>query len=112
MTFTTTRRSFLLALALMPAGAGLAYGDSDDDDDDDDDDHNRARSAVTQGRALPLAAILNRLGSQIGGEVIGLEFKRKDGRFVYKFKVATPTGRLREVSVDAMTGEIVKSKED
>jgi uncharacterized membrane protein YkoI len=107
MTFATTRRSLLLALALLPAGAGLAYGDSDDDDDND-----QASRAVAQGRALPLSAILNKLGSQLGGEVIGLEFKRKDGRFVYKFKVATPTGRLREVSVDAMTGEIVTSKED
>jgi uncharacterized membrane protein YkoI len=107
MTSATTRRSLLLALALLPAGAGLAYGDSDDDDD-----HNRASRAVAQGRALPLAEILNKVGGLLGGEVIGLEFKRKDGRLVYKFKVATPTGKLREVSVDAMTGEIVKSKED
>jgi uncharacterized membrane protein YkoI len=107
MTRAVTRRTLLLALALLPAGAGLAYGDSDDDDDRD-----QASRAVAEGRALPLAEILNRLGGQLGGEVIGLEFKRKDGRFVYKFKVATPTGKLREVSVDAMTGAIVKSKED
>jgi uncharacterized membrane protein YkoI len=109
-----TRRSLLLALALLSASAGLARGDNDTDhdSDSDDDDHDRASRAVAQGRALPLAAILNRVGNQLGGEVIGVEFKRKDGRLVYRFKVATPTGRLREVSVDAMTGEIVKSKED
>ena len=110
MTFATTRRSLLLALTLLGASGGLAYGDNDDSDDDND--HDKASRAVAEGRALPLAAILNKVGGQLGGEVIGLEFKRKDGRFVYKFKIATPTGKLREVSVDAMTGEIVKSKED
>jgi len=108
-----TRRTFLLTLALLSAGTGLAHGDNGTDHDtDSDDDHNRASRAVAQGRALPLAAILSKLGGQLGGEVIGLEFKRKDGRLVYKFKVATPTGKLREVSVDAMTAEIVNSKED
>jgi uncharacterized membrane protein YkoI len=110
-----TRRSILLTLALLSASVSLAYGDNDtdhDNDSDDDDDHDRASRAVAQGRALPLAAILNRVGGLLGGEVIGVEFKRKDGRLVYRFKVATPTGKLREVSVDAMTGEIVKSKED
>jgi uncharacterized membrane protein YkoI len=110
-----TRRSLLLALALLSASAGLARGDNDtdhDSDSDDNDDHDRASRAVAQGRALPLAAILNKVGGLLGGEVIGVEFKRKDGRLVYRFKVATPTGRLREVSVDAMTGEIVTSKED
>lgn len=105
-----TRRTLLRALALLPASAGLAYGD--DDDDDDDNDHNRAIRAVGQGLALPLAEILHKVGSLLGGEMIGFKFKRKDGRFVYKFKVVTPAGQLREVSVDAVTGEIVKSKED
>jgi uncharacterized membrane protein YkoI len=109
-----TRRTLLLTLALLVAGAGLAHGDSDTDHDtdSDDDDHDRASRAVAQGRARPLAEILNKVGGLLGGEVIGLEFKRKDGRLVYRFKVATPTGKLREVSVDAMTAEIVKSKED
>jgi uncharacterized membrane protein YkoI len=67
---------------------------------------------VGQGLALPLAEILNRVRARLGGEVIGLKLKGKDGRLVYKFKVVTAAGKLREVSVDAMTGEIVKSKED
>jgi uncharacterized membrane protein YkoI len=110
MKAVTTRRALLFALALLSASAGRAYGDNDDDDDDNH--HNRASRAVGQGLALPLAEILNKVRALLGGEMIGFEFKRKDGRLVYKLKVATPTGRLREVSVDAMTGDIVKSKED
>ena len=81
-------------------------------DDDDDSDHNRASRAVEQGRARPLAEILNKVQARLGGEMIGVEFKRKDGRLVYKLKVVTATGRLREVSVDAMTGEIMKNEDD
>lgn len=113
MKAVVTRRTLLLALALLPAGAGLAYGDNDDDQDDDDDsDHNRASRAVEEGRAQPLAELLNKVQASLGGEVIGVELKRKDGRLVYKLKVVTPTGRLQEVSVDAMTGEIMKNEDD
>jgi uncharacterized membrane protein YkoI len=105
-----TRRTLLLALALLPLGTKAVYGD--DDDDDDDKDHNRASRAVQQGAARPLAEILNKVRTQIGGDIVGLKFKSKDGRYVYKLKVVTPTGQLREVSVDAATGEIVKDGDD
>jgi uncharacterized membrane protein YkoI len=107
-----TRRTLLLALALLPASAGLAYGDGDDDDDDDDDDHDRASSDVLQGRARPLSEILSMVRARLCGEVIGVKFKRKNGRQLYKLKLVTPTGQLREVSVDAMTGQIVQSEDD
>jgi|SRR4051812_1512222 len=104
-----SRRALLLGLVLVSADAGLAYGD---DDDDDDDDHNRATRAVGQGRALPLTAILKNVQARLGGEVIGVEFKRMRGLLLYKLKLVTPAGRLSEISVDATTGDIVASKGD
>jgi uncharacterized membrane protein YkoI len=44
--------------------------------------------------------------------VVGVELDHERGRYVYEFKVITPTGKLREVYVDAMTAEIVKSEDD
>jgi uncharacterized membrane protein YkoI len=108
MKAVATPRTLLLALALLSASAGLAYGD----DDEHGIDHDRASRAVEEGRARPLAEILNQTGTGLGGEVIGVEFDSKHGRYVYEFKVVTPTGQLREVYVDAMTGEILKSEED
>jgi uncharacterized membrane protein YkoI len=105
-----SRRALLLGLASVIASTGLAYGD--DDDDDDDEDHNHASQAVGQGRALPLSEILKKVKARLGGEVIGVEFKRKDGLLLYKLKLVTPAGWLREVSVDARTGDIVESKGD
>ncbi len=100
----------LFALAVLPASTPLAH--ADDDDDDDDADHYRAGRAVTQGQARPLAQILAAIQAQLGGEVVGVKFKRKNGRYVYKLKVVTPAGGLREVSVDAATGDIVQNEDD
>jgi len=112
MTAVVTRRTLLLALALLSADENLAHADNDDDDDNDDSAHNRASRAVEQGRAQPLAELLRKVQTRLGGEVIGLKLKRKNGSLIYKLKVVTPAGRLEEVSVDAMTGEIVKSEDD
>jgi uncharacterized membrane protein YkoI len=109
MSIVRTRRTFLGALALVLAGAGSAYSD---DRNDGQHDHDRARRALEEGRAPPLAEILARVRSQLDGEVAGVEFERKRGRYVYEFKVVTSTGKLREVYVDAMTAEIVKSEDD
>jgi uncharacterized membrane protein YkoI len=104
------RRGLLLALALLLAGSRVAY--SGDRDDHDDDDHDEARRALEEGRVRPLAEILARVTEQLGGEVIGVEFERDDGRYVYEVKLITPSGHLREIYVDAMTAEILNSEGD
>lgn len=99
----------LFMLALLMAGAG-AY--ADDRKEDEDHDHDRARRALKEGRARPLGEILDLVRAQLGGEVVGVEFEREKDHYVYEFKIITPAGRLREVYVDAMTAEILRSEED
>jgi len=99
-----------LALMLVAAGTGLAL--ADDDDDDDRYDHELARRALEDGHALPLAEILARARGSLGGEVVGVEFKREKTGFIYAFKVITVSGQLREVHVDATTAEVLKSEDD
>jgi uncharacterized membrane protein YkoI len=101
------RRILLTALALTLAGGGVAYSD-----DREHDDHDRARRALEEGRARPLADILARVKDRLGGDVVGVEFDRMHGRYVYEFKVVAPGGRLRAVYVDALTAEIMKSGEE
>lgn len=96
-----TRRvivALCLVAALLPS-AVLADRERDSD---------RARHAVEQGEALALAEILTRVRADLGGEVVGVEFKRKRDRWVYEFKVIDPAGRLWEVYVDAATAVILK----
>jgi uncharacterized membrane protein YkoI len=96
-----TRRAIIilgLAAALMPSTV-LA---------DREHDYERARRAVDQGEALALADILTRVRSDLGGDVVGVEFERKRERWVYEFKVIDPAGRLWEIYVDAGTAAILK----
>lgn len=83
----------VLALAAVPAAA--------------DGDHDRARRAVERGEALPLREVLARLGDELPGRVVEIEFDREDGRWVYELKVIDAAGRLLEVYVDARTARIL-----
>jgi uncharacterized membrane protein YkoI len=52
------------------------------------------------------------LKPQLGGEVIEVELKRRNGGYLYKFKILPISGRLWEVYVDAATGKIIKREPD
>lgn len=107
------RTALLLALALTGAAGGLARaGDDNHGKDRHRRDHERARRALEEGRARPLAEILEAVRGRLDGEVIGVEFDRDDGRYVYEFKVVGADGRLREVYVDALSAEILKIEDD
>lgn len=105
-------RRVLIAACLIPGFAGCARAYHDDDHADHghglDHDHDSARHAVESGEALPLSDILVRVRSALGGEVVGVAFKRKADRWVYEFRVIAAAGRLDEVYVDAATAEILK----
>mgnify|MGYP001029214312 CR=1 FL=1 len=104
--FRTTRRAFigfgLCLVAILPAAASEAHRDRD---------HDEARQAVERGEALPLYEILGRVRFHLGGDVVGVSFKHKRGRWVYEFKVIGSGGQLMEVYVDAASAEILKREE-
>jgi uncharacterized membrane protein YkoI len=106
-----SRRESLLALGLLFAG-GRAAAAEDDDHDDDDNDYEEALRALQQGQVKPLSDIIEKVQKQLGGDVIGVEFERDGGRYVYEIKIVGPDGRLREVYVDAMTAVILSDEHD
>ena len=61
---------------------------------------------------MPLASILREVGQRFDGDVVGVEFEREGGRYVYELKIVSPDGRLREVYVDARTAEIISDETD
>jgi len=109
MTTLIGRRQFLLAVAALLAGGGAAYADDNKGDDEgDEDDHDRARRALEEGQARPLNEILVVVEDELGGRIVRVELERRRGRYIYEFRVITPSGELREVYVDAMSAEILK----
>lgn len=85
---------------------------SDHEWEDDDHAYDRARRALERGEVLPIAQLLERLQTRVPGEVVGVEFTREHGRWVYEFRVVDEDGYLLEVYVDAQTGEILTMEED
>lgn len=78
----------------------------------DGDDHERARRAVVTDKVRPLADILSKVRPSLPGRIIGTEFEEDDGRYVYEFKVISPSGRVREIYVDAASGAILSEEDD
>ena len=48
----------------------------------------------------------------LGGEIVGVSFERKQDIWLYEFKVVEPGGRLVEVYVDAASGRVLKQEAD
>ncbi|MXN63622.1 peptidase M4 [Stappia sp. GBMRC 2046] len=108
-TLSDKRFIALVAAAVLSGGVTAL---ADDGKYDDHSDHERARHALEKGEVRPLADILDSVGGDLGGKLVGVDFEREDGRYVYEFKVITPSGRLREVYVDANTAQILKSEDE
>ena len=73
-------------------------------------DHDAVRRAVKAGEIRSLTDILNAIRDKLPGEIVGVEIERKNGRWVYEFRVVDGKGRLFEVHVDARSGEIERSQ--
>ncbi len=81
------------------------------DEGSDDAGHDRARELLQHGEILPLAEIVARLSTLYPGDVLGVSLVRHRGRWLYRFKVLAPDGKLREVAIDAKTMEPVAEVE-
>lgn len=98
-----------LIFAVIAIVAGVTGGAAHADDKGLDQD--MTRQAVERGEIRPLADILAAIRGKLPGEVIGVEIERKNGRWLYEFRVSDSKGRLFEVYVDARSGAIDRIKE-
>lgn len=76
------------------------------------DDHVEARELLKRGEIVPLAQILDVVGKRAPGDVIEVELEREDGKWEYKVKVLTPTGRVLKLYLDARNGAVIRIKDD
>lgn len=124
MTLTRSAFSFLLVLfaigfALMAlplvANAQNDKGHKEkrhqEEEDDHDGDENisaeeKASVKVTMAEAKAIAL------KRISGKVIDAELEREKGRLQYAFDIKDSAGKVWDVEIDAMTGEVLQAKED
>lgn len=64
-----------------------------------------AMTALQRGEILPLTRIMQIATTRVPGDIIEIEYKAGPK---YEVKILTPEGRIKEVKLDAKTGEITK----
>ena len=99
--------AFAVAATAVASSAVAAEGRRHDADRR----HDEVRQAVERGEIRPLADLLAAIAGRLPGEVVGVEIERKDGHWIYEFRVLDGKGRLFEVEVDARSGSIERSRE-
>lgn len=103
---------FLTMSCVLIAAAALTIAAPVRADDDDRRDQEIARRALLEGRIKSLAEITEMVKPQLPGTILGVDLEVDKGTFVYEFDVVDPSGKLKEVDVDAATGAILKIEDD
>lgn len=88
----------LLALTAVPSRA--------------DSDGERARQALERGEIRPLDAVLAAARTAVPGDVVAVDLKRDDGRWLYKLRILGPDGRRRDVKIDAGSLKVLDDDDD
>lgn len=91
-----------LSLLTAPALHALAQGTEDEADDQE-----VARQALEKKEILPLSAVLAKVEGNVPGDIVEIELERKKGQWIYEIEVIGEDGRVRDVDVDAKTGDVI-----
>ncbi len=104
----TPLRALVAGIVALAAMTSAGYAG-----DDDARDQELVRKALLEGRILSLSDITEKVKPSLPGEIIGVELEVEDGgRIVYEFNIVDTSGKLKEVEVDAATGNILKIEDD
>jgi len=109
----TNRRTFFTLLPVSVATLAFAANVHAQDKEAEKARRKQAQqeafAAMQRGEILPLTKILAIALAKVPGDVVEVEFK---GGPIYEVKVLTASGRLREVVLDARTGNLVKIEDE
>lgn len=66
-----------------------------------------------QGQILPLEEVLKPTMQRYpGARLLELELEEDDGIYIYEIELITRKGVVRELEIDALTGQILEDEED
>jgi uncharacterized membrane protein YkoI len=103
MKYARTVVTLIASGALALPGIGRA---------DDDIDVAEVARLSKAGEILSLEKILERAHAEQPGQVLETELERKQGRYVYEIEILDDKGQVRELKLDAKTGNLIKSKQE
>lgn len=75
--------------------------------------HDDALRLRQEGAIRPINELMQiALARYPKASVLELELEQKHGQFIYEFEILTQSGQVREIKINATTGEILKDKVD
>ncbi len=77
-----------------------------------DDDHDRALDLRHQGAILPLARVLDQATAQYPGKILKVELEEEGGNIVYEIELLGGDGAVREMIIDAKSGQLLSVEDD
>ena len=77
-----------------------------------DGDQNEARRLLSSGEILSLELILDKLRSSHPGKILEAELETESEKIVYEIEMLGDDGVVRELIIDARTGDLLGSKLD
>lgn len=73
-----------------------------------DEDYMEARRLAEEGRIQSLEAILESIQRKLRGNILEAEFERDGSLMIYEIEMLDEGGRVWELKVDAVSGEILE----
>ena len=77
-----------------------------------DSDHYEARRLMESGTILPLEAVLVTAQRERRGRILEVELEERHDHYIYEIELLDQTGRVWEMRIDAVTGQILKSEQE
>jgi uncharacterized membrane protein YkoI len=99
-----SRRFATLCLLASLSGAARPARGSEDAD--------RARRALEKGEIRPLDEVLRAAREAAPGDVVAVDLKHDEGRWLYKLRILGTDGKRRTVKVDAGSLKILDEDDD
>ena len=101
MRHNTLVRTVLIALLWGVAASGGAR----------DIDQDEALALRREGQVLPFEQLLTAVTARYpGASVLEVELEEERGRFIYEMEVLTAEGTVREIELDAGSGEVLQDE--
>lgn len=89
--------SLLISLVMLTGGFALSS-------EKGHDHSNLPQTAITLEQAIDAAK------SEVAGRVLEAELEQEDGKAVYEVEMAGANGQIRELTVDAQSGKVLKNE--
>lgn len=77
-----------------------------------ENDHERAKALFESGEILPLEQILKNIRDEYPGRLLEIQLQQKKEAVIYEVELLDNQGRVWELKLDAVTGELLKRERD